>query len=87
MTARKPVTLQDMRDLRQKLAEARERRQQADDEYLAWQKKQWEAESRRSKETELINELTNRLEQLGKRFALEGDGEDEYTPKIAGTAL
>lgn len=87
MTARKPVTLQDLRELRLKLAESKERRAQADSEYQGWQRKMWEAENRRNKEGSVIADLHNRLEELGKRFALEGDGEDEFTPAIKGTAL
>jgi hypothetical protein len=87
MTAKKPVTIQDMRDLRQKMAEAKERRQQADAEYRLFQNKMWQAETRRNEEGETIAVIHNKLEELGKRFALEGDGEDNFTPKISGTAI
>ena len=87
MTAKKPVTIQDMRDLRQKMAEAKDRKEQAGNDYDSWQRKMWEAEGRRNRESEAIGLMHDKLEELGKRFALEGDGEDVYIPKIAGTAI
>jgi hypothetical protein len=87
VTAKKPVTIQDMRDLRQKLAEAKERREQADADYRLFQSKMWQAETRRNEEGETMATIHNKLEELGKRFALEGDGEDNFTPKISGTAV